>query len=68
MFLEDNSTVELEKNEVLDDDRDYSKLMMDDEKRKELNLNNVIKGFCEARQTILNEVNIESNIEKLHAK
>lgn len=55
LFLEDSSIVHLEKKGILKADTDFNELMMDDEKRKILNLDVVVSAFEEARKTILRD-------------
>ena len=55
LFLEDNSTVNIEMKDILTPDTDFNTLMMDNEKRTILNLDNVVAGFREARRSILKE-------------
>lgn len=55
LFLEDNSLVNIEKKDILASGTDYNELMIDDSKRKILNMDNVVNGFEKARQSILKE-------------
>ena len=55
LFLEDNSSINIETEDILIPGADLNTLMKDKEKRETLNLNNVIAGFKEARKSILKE-------------
>ena len=55
LFLEDNSIRFLECRDILDSGAAYSDLMMDDDKRKIINLDMVVSQFREARDCILGE-------------
>ena len=55
LFLEDNSPVNIEMTGARSPDTDYNELMMSDEKRKNLNIDNVVRDFREARRTLLGD-------------
>lgn len=54
-FLEDNSIVRMEMTGTLKPDADYNELMMDNEKWKNLNLDNVVRDLRLARRTLLGD-------------
>ena len=53
LFLEDNSVINIEKRGILKPDTNFNDLMMDEKKRKTLNLDNVLVGFQEIKKKIL---------------
>lgn len=55
VFLEDSSIINIELKGILTPDTDFNELMMDDEKKKTLNQDNVVIGFREARKAILGD-------------
>jgi len=55
MFMEDNSTIHLEKKGIQKPDTDFNELMMSNDNLKILNLDNVVELYNEARQCLLNE-------------
>lgn len=61
LFLEDNSINFIEHKAILDSDVEYNELMMDDEKRKIVNLDSVVSQFREARDCILGNSSNKSN-------
>ncbi len=54
-FLEDESTIQIEMQGILQDDTDYNVLMLKEENQITLNLDQVIVAFEEARRTVLQE-------------
>lgn len=58
LFLEDNSKVNLVIKDIAEQ-MDFNELMLDNEKRSMLNLDNVCKGLQQASQEILNEINLD---------
>jgi len=53
VFLEDNSILNIEPTGALSPDTDYNDLMMSEEKWKNLNIDNVVRDFREARRRLL---------------
>lgn len=56
VFLEDNSIVNIEQQDIFQPDIDLGTVMMDEERRKIFNLNCVVKGFEQAKHSILNDL------------
>jgi len=59
LFLEDRSIIHLEASGSLHDATNYNELMIDDEKRKILNLDVAVAAFAEAKSTIVQEINFD---------
>jgi hypothetical protein len=55
LFLEDNSTLNLESKGILKADTDYNELMLSNDNRKILNLDSVVEQFREARRCLLGD-------------
>lgn len=63
LFLEDNDTVNIEKKGILKPNTDYNELMLYNDKRKILNLDNVVISFKAARKTILERA-VDINLDE----